>query len=83
MPWPISVQQWRTSTVPSSSNRTTAPAISLNPLPRPEFLIPMPEPDGLAGGAGLVVDRLDGVEAHAGAQAPVVHDLSGSPHDSG
>ena len=43
-PWPISVQQWRTSTVPSSSKRTTARAISLKPLPRPEFFSPRPSP---------------------------------------
>ena len=43
-PWPISVQQWRTSTVPSSKKRTTALITSKSPFPRPEFLSPKPRP---------------------------------------
>ena len=47
-PWPISVQQWRTSTVPSGWKRTTARTISRNPLPRPEFFRPEPDADRAA-----------------------------------
>ena len=45
-PWPISVQQWRTSRVPSGSNLTTAFAISSKPFPSPEFFSPKPIPTG-------------------------------------
>ena len=65
-PWPISVQQWRTSTSPSSENRTTALMISTKPFPSPEFLSPKPRPDRLAVGDRLLVGGLDGLEASAG-----------------
>ena len=69
-PWPISVQPWRTSTVPSVAKRTTALVISLKPLPRPEFLSPRPTPTGLAGRGGRVVRGLHRVEAALGAALP-------------
>ena len=45
--WPISVQQWRTSTPPSLEKRTTALMISKKPFPSPEFLSPKPRPTAL------------------------------------
>ena len=45
--WTEMGQQWRTSTVPSSSKRTTDLETSTNPLPRPEFLSPSPRPTAL------------------------------------
>ena len=82
-PWPISVQQWRTSTVPSCSKRTTARTISRKPLPRPEFFKPEPEADRLARGDRRVVRGLHRVEAPLRAAAAVVHHLAGTPHRAG
>ena len=48
-PWPISVQQWRTSTVPSSSKRTTAFVTSLKPLPEARVLEAEADADGPPG----------------------------------
>ena len=44
---------------------------------------PSPSPTRLAAGDGVVVVGLDGVEADPRAEAPVVHDLTGSPDGAG
>ena len=83
-PWPISVQQWRTSTCRPSAKRTTARATSRSPLPRPEFLRPSPTPDRPAGGHGLRRRRASTASRQRSAPpAAVVHDLPGPPHHAG
>ena len=53
------------------------------PVAEPGVLEGEAHPDRLARGASLVVGRLDGVEAFAGAAAAVVHDLARSPDVAG
>ena len=43
-PWPISVQEWKSVTVPSASGRRMARPSSGTPLPMPVFLTPQAMP---------------------------------------
>src|SRR6516164_1270681 len=79
MPWPISVQQCRTSTPPSSSNRHR-PGQLLEAIPQPGVLEAQPEADRLAGVPRRFIAVMHGVQAATSATAPVVHDLPRTPY---